>query len=72
MVVLSINNLCSIVATGKISTHQDWCRGGFSRKQGDPSYSLDNADEKTFSTDFLTDRCIEFINEPKTARFWPL
>ena len=38
-------------------------------KQGDPSYSLDNADEKTFSTDFLTDRCIEFINRTKDSPF---
>ena len=37
-------------------------------KQGDPSYGLDNADEKTFSTDFL-DRCIEFINGTKDSPF---
>ncbi len=38
-------------------------------KQGEPSYNLDNADEKTFSTDFLTDRCIDFINAKEDKPF---
>ena len=37
--------------------------------KGEPSYSLDNADEKTFSTDFLTDRCIDFINSKENKPF---
>lgn len=32
-------------------------------KSGKPSYSLGNANEKTFSTDWLMDRAIEFIQE---------
>ena len=38
-------------------------------KQGEPSYNLDNADEKTFSTDFLTDRCIDFITAKENKPF---
>lgn len=38
-------------------------------KKGVPSYSLDNADEKTFSTDFLTDRCIDFITAKENKPF---
>lgn len=34
-------------------------------KNGAPTYGVDGADEKTFSTDFLTDRAIEFINDPQ-------
>jgi len=31
------------------------------RTKGQPSYGLDGADEKTFSTDWLTDRTIDFV-----------
>ncbi len=34
-----------------------------------PSYKVDDADEKTFTTDFLTDRTIEFIDEHKSGPF---
>ncbi len=38
------------------------------RRKGKPTYALDGADEKTFTTDFFTDRTIEFLrahaNEP--------
>jgi len=33
------------------------------RSGSKPSYSVDGADEETFTTDFLTDRAIEFIEE---------
>ena len=38
-------------------------------KDGEPSYSLDNADEKSFSTDFLTDRCIDFVGRKESEPF---
>lgn len=31
------------------------------RRNGKPTYALDGADEKTYTTDFLTDRAIEFL-----------
>ncbi|MEW4486611.1 sulfatase [Thalassoglobus sp. JC818] len=33
------------------------------RKNGKPTYDVDGADETTFSTDFLTDRALEFITD---------
>ena len=38
-------------------------------KQGKPSYGVDNADKTSFSTDFLTDRAIDFINNNTTSPF---
>ena len=38
-------------------------------KKGEPSYNLDNADEKSFSTDFLTDRCIDFVGRKESEPF---
>ncbi len=38
-------------------------------KKDAPSYSVDEADEKTFTTDFLTDRVIEFIGQSKDVPF---
>ena len=38
-------------------------------KKGEPSYSLDNADVKSFSTDFLTDRCIDFVGGKESEPF---
>lgn len=32
-------------------------------KQGEPSYGAEGADEKSFTTDYLTDRTIDFIRE---------
>ncbi|MCH2059624.1 MAG: sulfatase-like hydrolase/transferase [Verrucomicrobiales bacterium] len=39
------------------------------RKAGQPTYSLDGADEKTFTTDFLADRTIDFIRVNKDKPF---
>lgn len=39
-------------------------------KKGKPSYDLDQADEMSFSTDFLTDRCIDFISSANTNPFF--
>ena len=36
---------------------------------GNYSYALDGADDKTFATDFLTDKTIEFIEKNKEAPF---
>ena len=33
------------------------------KAKGQPSYAVDDADEESFSTDWLTNRAIEFINE---------
>lgn len=38
-------------------------------KKGAPSYSVDGADEKSFATDWLTDRTIDFIEEHKDEPF---
>lgn len=37
--------------------------------KGKPSYGVDGADEKSFATDFLTDRTIEFIEANKNKPF---
>lgn len=34
-------------------------------KNGMPNYDVDDADETTYTTDFLTDRAIEFIQDPQ-------
>jgi arylsulfatase A-like enzyme len=39
------------------------------RKGGKPSYNLDGADEKTFTTDFLADRTIDFIRSNREKPF---
>ncbi len=38
-------------------------------KKGKPSYGVDDADEKSFSTDWLTAKAIDFIDEHKSAPF---
>lgn len=38
------------------------------KQKGRPSYGLQDADETTFSTDWLTDRAIEFINDDREAK----
>jgi len=39
------------------------------RRNGQPHYGLDGADENTFSTDWLTDKAIDFINAKKGRPF---
>ncbi|MFK8113152.1 MAG: sulfatase [Rubripirellula sp.] len=39
------------------------------RQKGKPSYALAEADEKTFSTDWLTDRAIDFIKDNSSKPF---
>jgi arylsulfatase A-like enzyme len=41
----------------------DGPRVGARNKQGKPTYDVNGADEKTFSTDWLCDKAIDFINE---------
>jgi len=36
--------------------------------KGQPDYSVDGADETSYTTDFLTDRAIEFVAEATTAK----
>lgn len=43
---------------------------GAKNTKGVPSYDVDGADEKTFSTDFLTDRVLEFINRDDDKPFF--
>lgn len=38
-------------------------------KKGKPTYGVDNADEKTFATDWLCDRAIDFIGENQKRPF---
>jgi arylsulfatase A-like enzyme len=44
-------------------------RVGATDAKGNPNYNLDGADEKTFATDFLADRTIEFIRKNKGGPF---
>ena len=39
------------------------------QKKGQPSYDVDGADEKTFTTDFLIDRLIDFVDINKSKPF---
>lgn len=38
-------------------------------KKGQPSYGVDGADEESFATDWLTDRCIDFVDEHRDEPF---
>jgi arylsulfatase A-like enzyme len=38
------------------------------RKNGEPSYDVEGADKESFSTDWLTDRAIDFITESDPAK----
>lgn len=44
-------------------------RVGATDRKGNPSYGLEGADEKTFATDWLTDKTIDFINANKSKPF---
>ena len=39
------------------------------RKNGQPSYNVDGADEQTFTTDFLMDRLIDFVDKNQSNPF---
>ena len=39
------------------------------RKNGEPNYALDDANEETFATDWLTDKLIDFVNAKKGQPF---
>jgi arylsulfatase A-like enzyme len=47
----------------------DGPRVGAHDKKGEPSYDVNGADEKTFTTDWLTDKTIDFIREHKAGPF---
>ena len=47
----------------KFALTEDGARVG-AIKKGQPTYDVDGADAKSFSTDFLTDRAIEFMTDP--------
>jgi arylsulfatase A-like enzyme len=53
----------------KFALNQDGPAVGAKNKTGAPSYDVDSADETSFSTDFLTDRAIEFVNDSKDKPF---
>jgi arylsulfatase A-like enzyme len=38
-------------------------------KKGSPSYSVEGADRESFATDFLTDRCLDFVEANKDRPF---
>ena len=38
-------------------------------KKGNPGYGVDGADEESFATDWLTDRCIDFIDDHRDEPF---
>lgn len=53
----------------KLEITEEGPRVGAKNKKGEPAYGVDGADEKTFTTDFLTDRTIDFINTHKDEPF---
>jgi arylsulfatase A-like enzyme len=53
----------------KLGEDKDGPKVAATDKQGKPSYSLDGADEKSFTTDFLADRTIDFIRANKDKPF---
>lgn len=53
----------------KLVEDADGVRVGAVDREGNPSYALDGADEKTFATDFLADRTIEFIRRNREKPF---
>ncbi|MCC9602634.1 sulfatase [Stieleria sp. JC731] len=40
------------------------------RKNGQPNYNVDGADEQSFATDWLTDRALDFISQPSESPFF--
>ena len=48
---------------------EDGPQVGARDKKGNPSYGVDGADEKTFSTDWLCDRTMDFIGEKSDQPF---
>ncbi|MBD3672398.1 MAG: sulfatase [Planctomycetaceae bacterium] len=48
---------------------EDGPRVGAKNKKGQPNYDLNGADEKTFTTDWLSDKAIDFINKNKDQPF---
>ena len=62
---------CSIGGIGKKFVLQDGRpEVGALNRNGEPSYELDDADEKTFATDFLTERALEFIGQKEDRPFF--
>lgn len=60
----------------KLLLDENGPRVGARNKKGRPGYGVDGADETTFTTDFLTDRALEFIREHRDQPFcymvsWP-
>ena len=53
----------------KFILDDDGPRVGAVDKKGKPSYAVDDADEKTFSTDWLCDRAMDFIGENSDRPF---
>jgi len=53
----------------KLEDGPDGPRVGARDEKGEPSYDVDGADEKSFTTDWLTDKTIDFIREHKGGPF---
>lgn len=53
----------------KLSSTANGAQVGALTAKGNPSYEVDNADEKSFTTDFLCDRAIEFMEANKQNPF---
>ena len=53
----------------KFEDTPDGPRVGARNKRGEPNYNLNGADEKTFSTDWLCDKVIEFIETNRDKPF---
>ena len=53
----------------KFADTPDGPKVGATDKKGNPSYGVDNADEKSFSTDWLSDKAVDFIETNKDKSF---
>lgn len=53
----------------KFADTKEGPRVGSTDKKGKPSYGVDEADEKSFSTDWLTDKALAFIDANKNQPF---
>lgn len=53
----------------KLDEGPDGPRVGATNPNGVPNYNLDGADDKTFTTDFLADRAVDFIRKHKDRPF---
>ena len=68
MEAFNSQNICSTGAIGKNLSIENGKPAVGAKRNGKPTYALNGADNKTFSTDWLTDRAIDYITDPKATK----